>query len=292
MLDPFYSLLIEPFAAFGFMRRAMVAALALTISGTPLGVLLMLRRMGLMGDTLSHAVLPGVATGFIIGGLSLFWMSLGGMVAGIAVVLLAGALARGTALREDMTLAALFVIALAIGVSLVARVGSPADLLHVLFGSLLAVDDHSLLLIAGVSSVTVLALMVGWRAFALDTFDPGFLAAQSRLAGFWYYAFLTLVVLNLVAAYQAVGTMMAVGMMIVPAAAARFWSQELAGVTTAAAVIGALAAYGGLLISFHLDLPSGPSVILGAGAVFLVSVVVGPVGGLARRMIRRPHLTG
>jgi len=281
--------LVDPFLDFAFMRRALVGSLALVAGAAPLGVLLMLRRMSLMGDALSHAVLPGAAAGFALAGLSLFWMSLGGLAAGFAVVLAAALLSRGTELHEDASLAALFVIALALGVALVARLGSPVDLLHLLFGSVLAVDDAALLFMAAVASLTLLALALGWRALALGSFDPGFLAAEGARAGLWHAAFLGLVVLNLVAAFQALGTLLGVGLMMVPAAASRFWARELAGLAVAATLLGALAVAGGLLVSFHADLPSGPAVILAAGALLALSVLVGPQGGVLARLRRRPH---
>ena len=108
--------LIDPFVDFAFMRRALVGCLALSLSAPPIGVFLMLRRMSLMGDAMSHAILPGAAIGYLLAGLSLFAMSLGGFAAGIAVALLAGLVARTTVLREDASLAAFYLCSLALGV--------------------------------------------------------------------------------------------------------------------------------------------------------------------------------
>ena len=142
-----YDHLIQPFVEFGFMRRALVASLALAMGCGPIGVFLVLRRMSLIGDAMSHAVLPGAALGFLVAGLSLFWMSLGGFVAGLLVALLSGLLARATQLREDASFAAFYLISLATGVLLVSTHGSNVDIIHVLFGTILAVDDAALLLV-------------------------------------------------------------------------------------------------------------------------------------------------
>ncbi|MEX1154568.1 metal ABC transporter permease, partial [Parvibaculum sp.] len=132
-----YTALIEPFVEYGFMRRALVACLALALGAGPVGTFLVLRRMSLMGDAMGHAILPGAAIGFLVAGLSLWAMSLGGFVAGLTVVLLAGIVSRVTALREDASLAGFYLISLALGVLIVSMRGSSVDLLHVLFGTIL-----------------------------------------------------------------------------------------------------------------------------------------------------------
>ena len=140
-----YHLLFEPFFAYGFMRRALVACLALSLGCGPIGVLLVLRRMSLMGDAMSHAILPGAAIAFLIAGLSLPAMSLGGLIAGLCVALAAGAVSRATKLREDASLAGFYLTSLALGVLIVSARGSNVDLLHVLFGSILSVDAPALI---------------------------------------------------------------------------------------------------------------------------------------------------
>ena len=144
-----YDLLIGPFADFGFMKRALVACLCLSLGGSSIGVFLILRRMSLMGDALAHALLPGAALGFLLGGLSLPAMSLGGFLAGIATALVSGAIARFTSMREDASFAAAYLTSLALGVLIVSLRGSAVDLMNILFGAILAVDDQAMFLIAG-----------------------------------------------------------------------------------------------------------------------------------------------
>ena len=274
-------MLIQPFIEFGFMRRALVACVALSLSATPLGVFLLLRRMSLVGDALSHAVLPGAAIGYLLSGLSLVAMGIGGAIAGLTVALLSGAVSRYTPLREDASFAGFYLGSLALGVTLASLRGSSVDLLHVLFGSLLAVDTPSIVLVSSISAVTLLIFALIYRPLTIDAFDPSFLRAQNRWTSPLVHAiFLVLIVINLVAGFQVLGTLMSVGLMMLPAASARFWSRHLAGTLAAAMIIATLASFSGLYASFYLSLPAGPAVVLSAALLFFISILIGPCGGI------------
>jgi zinc/manganese transport system permease protein len=285
-----YDATLGPFAEFGFMRRALVGCFALALGGGPIGTILVIRRMSLMGDALSHAVLPGAALGFILAGLSVPAMSLGGVAAGLAVALLSGLVTRLTPLREDASFAAFYLISLALGVFLVSTHGSNVDLLHLLFGSILAVDDTALMLIGSIATVSILSLAVIWRALVAECFDPGFLRTVGGNGALVHTLFLALVVLNLVAGFQALGTLMAVGLMMLPAAAARFWVRELWPLCAASSAFALASGFLGLLLSYHLDVPSGPAIVLVAGLAYLASVVLGPRDSLRALYARRRHL--
>ncbi len=287
-----YDLALNPFAEFGFMRRALVGCLALALGCGPLGTFLVIRRMSLMGDALSHAVLPGVAIGFIVAGLSVPAMSLGGVGAGLAVALLAGLVTRLTPVREDASFAAFYLISLALGVLLVSTHGSNVDLLHLLFGSILAVDDPALILIGGIATLSLLSLAVIWRPLVVECFDPGYLRAVEGYGGLVHTLFLALVVLNLVAGFQALGTLMAVGLMMLPAAAARFWVHDLWALSAASSGLALVSAFLGLLLSYRLDLPSGPAIVLVAGLCYIASVTLGRRDSLRALYLQRGHLTG
>lgn len=280
--------LFGPFAEFAFMRRALVATLALSVSAAPLGVFLTLRRMSLLGDALSHAVLPGVAIGFMLFGLSLTAMAVGGVLAGLLAAALAGFISRFTTLKEDASLAAIYLVALALGVTLLARHGTQLDLLHILFGSALGVDAPGLWLVAGVASLSLLGLAGAYRGLVLETFDPVFLSASGHRGWVWQQGFLMLVVLNLVAGFQTLGTLMAVGLMMLPAVSARLWHEHLSAQLINASTQAALASWAGLLLSYHLDAPSGPTIIGCAGVLYLLSLLVSP-GGWLPQILKRPH---
>jgi zinc/manganese transport system permease protein len=275
-----YDLLIGPFVEFEFMRRALVGTVALALGGAPIGVFLMMRRMSLMGDAMAHAILPGAAVGYLLFGLALVPMTVGGIVAGFAVALAAGLAARFTAMKEDASLAAFYLMSLALGVMIVSARGSNVDLFRVLFGSVLALDDPTLLMIAGIATVTLAALALIWRPLVLDCVDPAFLRSVSGSGTPVHLIFLALVVLNLVAGFHALGTLLAVGLIMLPAIAARFWGGNITQIAAIAIVFGMVSGYAGLLLSYNMSSPSGPSIILMAGVIYLVSLAFGPRGGL------------
>ena len=285
-----YDALIGPFTEFDFMRRARAAVIALSLAGAPIGVFLMLRRMSLVGDAMAHAILPGAAVGFLLSGLNLFAMTAGGLIAGFAVAILAGVVARSTGLKEDASLATFYLASLALGVTIVSIKGTNIDLLHVLFGNILAMDDQTLLVVAFNATVTLLVLAVIYRPLVIESVDPLFLRTVSRAGGPAHLAFLGLVVINLVNGFQALGTLLAVGLMILPAGIARFWSRDLTAMICIAVVAAAVSGYAGLVLSFQTRVPSGPAIILVATMIYIVSVLFGRVGGVVRQLFPGRHL--
>jgi len=281
---------IGPFLEFSFMRRALTGCLALSLGAPPIGIFLMLRRMSLMGDAMGHAILPGAAIGYLLAGLSLFAMSLGGFAAGIAVALAAGLVARSTVLREDASLAAFYLVSLALGVLIISVKGSNVDLLHVLFGTVLALDDAAIVLLAGITTISLVVLAVIYRPLVLECFDPQFLCSASRLSSPTHLSFLVLVVLNLIAGFQALGTLMAVGIMLLPAISARFWAEDISGMIAVAVTIAFAASVSGLLLSYHANLPTGPAIVLLCGVLYLVSIALGRRRGVVWDLLPRKHL--
>ena len=285
-----YDSLIGPFAEFEFMRRALAGTVALAFGAGPIGVFLMLRRMSLVGDAMAHAVLPGAAVGFLLSGLNIYAMAAGGLIAGFIVAVAAGLIARSTELKEDASLAAFFIISLALGVTIVSVKGTNIDLLHFLFGSVLALDDQTLVLIAINATATLIGLAVIYRPLVLECVDPGFLRSVSGAGAIAHIAFLALLVINLVSGFHALGTLLAVGIMILPAVTARFWARDITVMLLIAALSGILSGYVGLLLSYHSGVPSGPAIILVAGALYAVSLLFGRVGGLIWNVFPGRHL--
>lgn len=274
---------IAPFLDYVFLRRALMACIALALGCGPVGVLLVLRRMSLMGDALAHAILPGAAIGFLIGGLSLPAMGFGGFIVGFCVSLLAGAISRATILNEDASFAGFYLISLAAGVLIVSTHGSQVDLMHLLFGTVLAVDNVSLLMVTGITTFTLFVLAVIYRPLLIECFDPGFLRVIGGWGSFYHFIFLILVALNLIAAFQALGTLMALGIMMLPAVSARLWARHVWSLFLASGFIAVISGYFGLLLSYHLEWPSGPSIILIAGLVYGFSLIFAPFGALKQQ---------
>ena len=286
-----YDLFIAPFTEFSFMRYALASVVFLALSAAPVGVFLVMRRMSLIGDALSHAVLPGAAIGYMIAGLSLPAMGLGGFIAGMLMAFFAGIVSRFTELKEDANFAAFYLTSLAIGVLLVSLGNNSVELLHLLFGSVLAVDLDSLRLMGGVASCTIIALAVMFRPLLLESIDPLFLRSVNGRGGLWHVVFLILVVMNLVAGFQALGTLMSVGLMMLPAIAARLWVKSIGALMLVSAVSALLCGYAGLLLSYHhpANLPSGPTIILFCGVWYLVSVLFGAQSGIVVKLLRKRH---
>lgn len=276
--------IIDAFVEFGFMRRSLVACLSLSMSLTPLGVFLLLRRMSLVGDALSHAVLPGVAVGYLLSGMSLLAMSLGGFIAGLVVTMASSWISKVTRLNEDSAFAGLYLGSLALGVTLVSLRSNSIDLLHLLFGSLLAVDGQSLIFIAAISTFTLLVIALLYRGIVFESFNASFFAMHCRHFPLLMHGlFMALVVLNLVAGFQVLGTLMTVGLMMLPAIAARYWTNKLSVMLLLAVMLGLFSSIIGLAWSWYQSIPAGPAIVLTATAVFILSVFLGSEKGFLSR---------
>ncbi|MFD0985986.1 metal ABC transporter permease [Methyloligella solikamskensis] len=284
-LNPY--LLAEPFITDEAMRRALAACLALSISAPPIGVFLLLRRMSLVGDALSHAILPGVAIGFLIAGGSFVAMSLGGFITGLVVAFLSGALARAKLLTEDASLASFYLLSLALGVLIVSLKGADDELLHLLFGSVLDLDIPAMLLMAVIATVSVLALAIVYRPLVVECFDRALLHQVSGWGAPAHFVFLGLLVINLVGAFQVLGTLLAVGIMLLPAITSRFWAAGVSGMIGVAVMIATVSCIIGLLISYYGELEAGPAIILTAGVFYGLSILFGTEDGILLQTVRR-----
>jgi zinc/manganese transport system permease protein len=278
MLEPLYG----PFVEFAFMRRALAGVLALSLGGAPIGVFLLLRRLSLTGDAMAHAILPGAAIGFLVSGLSLGAMTIGGLIAGTTVAFLSGFVARRTRQTEDAALAVFYLVSLALGVTIVSAAGTTVDLMHVLFGSVLALDDPTLLMIAGIASLTLVTLAVLIRPLVMDSADPAYLRAIGGNSALTHGIFLVLMVLNLIAGFHALGTLLAIGLMIIPAAAARHWANDITAMLVLAILIALVSGVTGLIASFHLGTPTGPAIVLVTAICYVISLLFGSADGILR----------
>jgi zinc/manganese transport system permease protein len=269
-----WSTFAAPFAEYAFMRSALVACMALAVASGPLGTLLLLRRMGLVADVLSHAVMPGAAIGFALAGSALAVLSIGGLLTGIAVVFLMIVGTRFGAQREDASLAAFYFGSIGVGVLIVSLRGTNLDLMHVLLGTVLAIDVPALVLIVAIASVVITSLALLFRPFAIQSFDPAFLRTMGGSDSIYRAIFLVLVVLDLVAGFQALGTLLAGVPLLLPAAAARCWAQRIAPLVGLSIGFGIAAGYAGLLVSYHLNVPSGPAIACAAALIYVVSALM------------------
>ena len=264
---------------YAFMRRAFVVTTILSASVAPVGAFLVLRRLSLAGEAMAHAITPGVVIGFVTAGLSVMSLLFGGLIAGLGVAILTAYLARNTILRSDASLASLYLIALAIGIFILSAAGSAVPLKSFLFGSILGVDDESLGLMGGVATVTLVTFALILRPLIMSTCDPVFFESQVQRPWIVDQGFMFLLVLNLLAAFKTMGTLMAVGLMILPATAARYWSGTITAQLGLGFLFSLLSCWLGLTLSYILpETPTGPAIILVAGAIFILSALLGPLG--------------
>ena len=264
---------------YAFMRRAFVVTTILSASVAPVGAFLVLRRLSLAGEAMAHAITPGVVIGFVTAGLSVMSLLFGGLIAGLGVAVLTAYLARNTILRSDASLASLYLIALAIGIFILSAAGSAVPLKSFLFGSILGVDDASMILVGGVATVTLLTFALILRPLIMSTCDPVFFESQVKRPWIVDQGFMFLLVLNLLAAFKTLGTLMAVGLMILPATAARYWSGTITAQLGLGFIFSLLSCWLGLTLSYVLpETPSGPAIVLVAGAIFVLSALFGPLG--------------
>jgi zinc/manganese transport system permease protein len=273
-----FDLLSEMFN-YAFMRRAFVVTSILSASVAPVGAFLVLRRLSLAGEAMAHAITPGVVIGFVTAGLSVMSLLFGGLIAGLGVAVLTAYLARNTILRSDASLASLYLIALAIGIFILSAAGSAVPLKSFLFGSILGVDDASMILVGGVATVTLVTFALILRPLIMSTCDPVFFESQVKRPWIVDQGFMFLLVLNLLAAFKTLGTLMAVGLMILPATAARYWSGTITAQLGLGFIFSLLSCWLGLTLSYVLpETPSGPAIVLVAGATFVLSALFGPLG--------------
>lgn len=257
------------------MRRAWIACVALGLGAGPIGLFLVLRRMTLIGDAMSHAIMPGAALGFLIyGGLSLVAMGIGGLVAGLLVVIFSGIVSRKTKLQEDASFGSFHISSLALGVLLVSLNGSNVDLMHVLFGSILSIDKPAIVLIASISTLSMLVFAVIFRPLVVESFDPKFLSAIDGKGPLVHTVFMVLVVINLVSGFEAIGTLMAVGIIILPAITSILWSNKISHMIAISIINISVSTYVGLLISFYCDVASSSTMILVLTFVYMASLVI------------------
>ncbi|SFP56504.1 zinc/manganese transport system permease protein [Ruminobacter amylophilus] len=289
MFNELYNFLIHPLLSYDFMQKAFVSLVCLCFSSPLIGVFLTLKRMSLSGDAISHAILPGAAVGFMFSGLSVAAMTIGGMVAGIVVIIMSSLFSRVSKSSEESNLAVFYLFSLALGVLIISLNGSNLDLLHFLFGSIFAVGKETILLLGLCTSVTLVLLSFISRPLILDTVDPLFLASVSKSGTWVHICFMILAVFNLVSSFQAIGTLMSVGIMIIPATSAKFWSYKLSNIIAISVIFALISSYVGLVMSFHFNVPCSPAIIISLSAIYLCSFVFGGHKGIIKRFVKGKH---
>lgn len=275
--------LVKPLT-YGFMQRGLAASLMVGILCAVVGCYVVLRSMAFLGDALAHAVLPGVALAYLLGGNLL----IGALVAAVVVALGIGFFSRRGAIKEDTAIGILFAAALSLGVVLISSIRSYAvDLTHILFGNVLGVSDADLALIGGLGMVVLATIALLYKEFLVVSFDP-ILGATLRLpVGLLRAVLLVLLALTIVVSLQAVGVGLVAAMLVTPGATAYLLTRRLFPMMVLAAALGSLASLVGLYLSFYLNVASGAAIVLTATSFFLLAFFLAPRRGLLWAGLRR-----
>ncbi|MFI5336443.1 MAG: metal ABC transporter permease [Opitutales bacterium] len=281
-----HDLFLAPFS-YEFMQRGLLSAVLLSVSGGLLGCILVLRRLALMGDALSHSLLPGIALAWLIFGPSTPALFGGALLAGLLTALGSALLSRLTRVKEDAAFGSLFIIFFGAGVALLSKLPTRLNLSHFLFGHVFGVSRDDLLLAAAVSGGTVLIFAVFYRSILLETFDPIFHRATGGNGGLVHLGFLALTVLNLVAALQTMGVVLALGLFLLPAVSAYLWSDHFVRMLLLSVALALVCSVAGILLSYHAGIASGAAIVLCLGVVFVASALFSPRYGAAVFVLRQ-----
>jgi len=287
MVDSLIDLAIGPLA-YPFMVRGLAAVVMVGVVCGAVGTYIVLRGMAFFGDALAHAILPGVAVGYLLSGGArgaIFWWGLG---TAILTAVGIGAVSRGARVKEDTAIGIIFAGMFALGIALISTVRSYAvDLAHFLFGDVLGVSAGDLWLTGLIGGLVLLTMLLFYKEFLILSFDP-ILAATLRLPStLLHYLLLVLIALAIVVALQTVGVALMVAMLVTPAATAYLLTRRLPAMMALAALVGALAGIVGLYLSYYVRVSSGAAIVLVCTALFLLTLLFSPQQGLARQWLQR-----
>jgi ABC-type Mn2+/Zn2+ transport system permease subunit len=285
---PLHSL-TEPFS-YAFMQRALLSCALIGFTNGFLGTFVILRRQALLTDALSHSLLPGLAVAAILVGLSPGGLLLGGLLAALLVALGGQLIARNSRLKDETAVAALYIIAFALGILLLRYARVKVDLVHFLFGNILGVGDGDLLISYGAAVLTFGILVPFQRPVLLTLFDTSVARASGIRTGWIEAGLLTLIVLALVASLQAVGVLLSLGLLILPAATAYLLTDSFSRMLWGSAALGLVGAVAGLLLSFLANIPSGPSIVLVLALFLGAAYLFSPHYGIVIRFFHGRHL--
>ena len=267
-----FSEFIDGLLNFHFLQNALITALVVGIVGGAVGCFIILRGMSLMGDAISHAVLPGVAISFILG-INFF---IGAIVFGLLASTIITYIKSNSIIKSDTAIGITFSSFLALGIILIGIANSSTDLFHILFGNILAVQDLDMWITIAVALLVLTTITIFFRPLLLTSFDP--ILAKSIGVKFTFYHYLLMVILTLVAvtAMQSVGTILIVALLITPAATAYLYANSLKTMILLSSGFGALASVLGLFIGYSFNIAAGSSIVLTSALLFLISFFIVP----------------
>ncbi|AND79272.1 metal ABC transporter permease [Streptococcus pantholopis] len=255
-----------------FLQNALLTAVVIGIVAGAVGCFIILRSLSLMGDAISHAVLPGVALSFILG----IHFFAGAIVFGLLASIIITFIKENSTIKGDTAIGITFSSFLALGVILIGLANSSTDLFHILFGNVLAVQDSDKWLTFFVSGLVLISLIVCYKELLISSFDPVFAKSIGLNVTFYHYLLMVLLTLVAVTAMQSVGTILIVAMLITPAATAYLYANSLKVMLVLAGIIGALSSAVGLFLGYTFNIAAGSSIVLTAASIFFLSFLLSP----------------
>jgi ABC-type Mn2+/Zn2+ transport system permease subunit len=279
----------EPFQ-YEFMQRALFACVLIGFTNGFLGAYVVLRRLALVADALSHSMLPGLALAAMLVGLNTGGLLLGGLFAASFVALGGHLIARSSRMKDETAVAALYILAFALGVALIKHARVQVSLEHFLFGNILGIADSDLWTSYAISALTLLTLVALQRPLLLVLFEASVARTQRINVGLLLAVLVALIVLALISSLQAVGVLLSLGLLVLPASTIYLLCDSYAVMSWGGGTIGMAGSLIGLLISFWANIPSGSAIVMVLGTLFVAAYLFGPKYGMVSRWLRKRHL--
>ncbi|HEY8902017.1 MAG TPA: metal ABC transporter permease [Chthoniobacterales bacterium] len=281
--------LLDPFRH-EFMQRAFFGCALIGFTNGCLSTFIVLRRLALMADAMAHSLLPGLAVAILIFGLAPVGLFFGAMIAALFVAIGTQLISRSSRIKEDTSLGLLFACAFSLGLVLLSLSPVRVELHHYLFGNILGLADSDLWVIYAIGFVVLPVLVALERPLFLTIFEPSIAASQGIPVTALNYLLMGALVLSMIASLQAVGVVLALGMLVAPAATIYLFSDSFSALFWGGGLLGMFGSCLGLAVSYWLNLPSGACIVLVLGAIFLAALLFSPKYGVLSRFFRRRHL--
>lgn len=272
----------QDIVTYEFLRKALITSVMVGIICGVIGSFIVLRGMALMGDAISHAVLPGVAISYMLG-INYFY---GAVVTGVLTALGIGVINQHSRIKSDSSIGLVFSAFFALGIILITMAQSATDLTQILFGNVLSVRSSDMWLTIIVGTIVIVTVILFYKELLVSSFDETMAAAYGLKTRLIHYGIMVLLTLVTVASLQTVGVILVVSMLITPASTAYLLTNRLSTMIVLASFFGALSAVVGLYISFIRNLPSGPVIALATTAIFLLAFIFSPKQGVLWRMLK------
>ncbi|EWG11021.1 metal ABC transporter permease [Cytobacillus firmus] len=273
---------IEAVMQYGFLQKALLTSVMVGIICGVIGCFIILRGMALMGDAISHAVLPGIAISYMLGVNFFFGAVISGVITAIAI----GFVSQNSRIKHDTSIGIMFTAAFASGIIIITMLKSSTDLYHILFGNVLAVRSSDMWITLGISLIVLAAVYLFYKELLVTSFDPTMGAAYGLPVRFIHYFLMTLLTMVTVASLQTVGIVLVVAMLITPAAAAYLLTERLWMMIFLASGIGVISSIVGLYFSFTYNLASGATIVISSTAIFILVFLFSPKHGLIWKTLK------